>query len=382
MRRLNLFQRFVASESAGGILLAAAAAFAFVWANTPFAPAYFHMKELALPLGHPSLARSLEFWVNDGLMVIFFLLVGLEIKREVLVGELGGLRRAMLPVVAAIGGMVCPAAIYAAANWGTEGIRGWGIPMATDIAFALGVLSLLGRGVPASLKVFLTALAIIDDLGAVLVIALFYSEKLRLVGVGLSVLVVVACFAYGRLGGRRLSVFAALGVVLWYFVLTSGVHPTVAGVLLAMTIPLTADSPLHRLEHGLAPWVSYAILPVFALMNAGVTLRGDAAVVSGVTAGVALGLFVGKPLGIAGFSWLAARAGVVCLPNGAGWRSMIGIGLLGGIGFTMSLFINTLAFPHSPLLDQAKVGVLATSAIAAAAGLLVLRSSSGRGHPG
>jgi NhaA family Na+:H+ antiporter len=422
MRLLKPFQEFVASESAGGIILTLAAAAAFLWANTPFAHAYFHMKEMVLGFGHSSLQGSLEFWVNDGLMVIFFLLVGLEIKREMLAGELAGLRRAILPVVAAAGGMVCPAAIYALANWGTAGIHGWGIPMATDIAFALGVLSLVGRGVPLSLKVFLTALAIIDDLGAVLVIALFYSKQMHLVSLGLAAIVLVLCFVYGRVGGRRLSVFAALGVLLWYFMLTSGVHATVAGVLLALTIPLTAEragresagqlsgdaqgllqafrtesrpsgsalrqsasepqsgSPLQRLEHALGPWVAYAILPVFALMNAGVAVRGNALSVSDVTIGVCAGLLVGKPLGIVGFSWLATRTGLTRLPKGTSWGSITGVGLLGGIGFTMSLFINALAFGHSDLSDQAKLGVLSTSVLAAIVGLLVLRYVAGRRH--
>ena len=405
-RWLNPFQEFAASESAGGIILAFAAALAFVWANTPAADAYFHMKETVLGIGRWGLHGSLEFWVNDGLMVIFFLLVGLEIKREMLAGELAGLRRALLPVLAAVGGMLCPAAIYALINWGTEGIRGWGIPMATDIAFALGALSLLGRRVPLSLKVFLTALAIIDDLGAVLVIALFYSEKLHLVSLGLSLLMVLLCFVYGRLGGRRLSVFAILGIPLWYFMLTSGIHATVAGVLLALTIPLTgnrerdesgqlssdpngllqkppvevpalgdhvrATSPLHRLEHALQPWVAYGIMPIFALFNAGVTVQGGGAAVGRVSLGICLGLLVGKPVGIIGFSWLAARLGLARLPEGIRWPSMAGMGLLGGIGFTMSLFIANLAFAGSHHLDHAKLAVLLTSAVAAAAGMLVV----------
>jgi Na+:H+ antiporter, NhaA family len=302
--------------------------------------------------------------------------------------------------------MLCPAAIYALINWGTEGIRGWGIPMATDIAFALGALSLLGRRVPLSLKVFLTALAIIDDLGAVLVIALFYSAKLHLVSLGLSLLAALLCFVYGRLGGRRLSVFVMLGVPLWYFMLTSGIHATVAGVLLALTIPLggnrerdesgqlssdpngllqkppvevpafadhvRASSPLHRLEHALQPWVAYAIMPIFALFNAGVTVQGGGAAVGKVSFGVCLGLLVGKPIGIIGFSWLAARLGLARLPEGIRWPAMAGIGLLGGIGFTMSLFIANLAFAGSHHLDHAKLAVLLTSAVAAAAGMLVV----------
>lgn len=379
-RWLKPFQEFAQSESAGGIVLACAAAVALLWANLASA-SYVHLKELplGLRLGPWDLQKPLEFWVNDGLMAVFFLLVGLEVKREMLIGELAGLRRAMLPILAALGGMIVPAAIYASLNWGTDAARGWGIPMATDIAFALGVLSLLGRRLPVGLKVFLTALAIVDDLGAVLVIALFYTQQLHLVSLGLSIALALACFAYGRLGGRRLAVFLPLGAVLWFFMLRSGVHATVAGVLLAMTIPIASGShsPLRRLEHALESWAAYGILPIFALLNAGVPFKVGMLVVSHVTLGVSLGLLVGKPVGIVGFSWLAARIGLVRLPDGANWRTMIGIGLLGGIGFTMSLFINALAFPESELLYQAKLGVLLTSTIAAVLGLIVLRYAAG-----
>lgn len=386
-----------------------AAILAFVWANSPWSPGYLALREtyLSLDIGGWRLEKSLLHWVNDGLMALFFFLVGLEIKREISVGELADPRNAVLAVAAALGGMVVPAAIYATLNWGGDGIDGWGIPVATDIAFALGVMALLGDRVPLSLKVFLTALAIVDDLGAVLLIALFYTNEVGLLDLGLALGTLALAFAYGRSGGRNLKVFAFLGVVVWFFVLQSGVHATVAGVLLALIIPLKrkippedlrdelgtaleqgrfeevevkvanlervlgdAQSPLHRLEHLLNPWVAFLVLPVFALFNAGVSLGGG--VSNLVTAGVFLGLLVGKPVGVLAFSWLATRLGWASLPEGVGWRSIAGAGLLAGVGFTMSLFVGGLAFDDSGLLDQAKLGVLAASVLAAALGLTLL----------
>jgi NhaA family Na+:H+ antiporter len=360
-------------------------------------------------LGGWSLEKPLLLWVNDGLMALFFFLVGLEIKREVSVGELSEPRDAVLAVVAAVGGVVVPGVIYAGINWGGEGISGWGVPVATDIAFALGIMSLLGSRVPLSLKVFLTALAIVDDLVAVLIIALFYTEGISLVDLVLSFGVLALTFVYGLNGGRNLKVFAFLGVVAWFFMLQSGIHATVAGVLLALTIPMKrkiapedlrdelrggledqrfegvemkvanlervledTQSSLHRLEHLLHPWVAFLVLPVFALFNAGVSLGGGGGVLNPVTAGVFLGLLVGKPVGVLVFSWLATRLGLASLPEGVGWASMAGASCLAGIGFTMSLFVGGLAFEDGGLLDQAKLGVLSASVLAAVLGLALL----------
>ncbi len=410
-RLLNPFEEFVRGESAGGITLIAAALLAFAWANSPFAPGYFALQEtpFGIGIGGFGLEKPLLLWVNDGLMAVFFFLVGLEIKREVSVGELANPRDAALAVIAALGGVVAPASIYAAINWGGEGIAGWGVPMATDIAFALGVMALLGSRVPLSLKVFLTALAIVDDLIAVSVIALFYTAEVDLLSLALSLGVLALAFAYGRRGGRSLRGFALLGLLVWFFMLQSGVHATVAGVLFALVIPMNrrippedlrdelrsglergefeevetkvanlervledAQSPLHRLEHSLHPWVAFVVMPVFALFNAGVSLTGGGGLANPVALGVLLGLLVGKPVGVLGASWLAVRMGWSSLPQGASWGAMAGVSLLAGIGFTMSLFIGTLAFAGSTLLDAAKLGVLAASVVAAVAGLAIL----------
>lgn len=408
---LSPFEEFVKSESAGGIALIGAAILAFAWANSPLSPSYFALQEtyFGVGIGGFGLEKPLLLWVNDGLMALFFFLVGLEIKREVTVGELSEPRDAILAMVAAVGGVTVPAAIYAVINWGGQGIGGWGVPVATDIAFALGMMALLGDRVPLSLKVFLTALAIVDDLFAVLLIALFYTAEIGLgyLAVGLGVLALA--FAYGRGGGRNLKVFALLGVVAWFFVLQSGVHATVAGVLLALTIPMkrkiapedlqddlkanlenqsfeevevkaenlekvleNAQSPLHRIEHSLHPWVAFLVLPVFALFNAGVALGGGGGVLNTVTVGVFLGLLVGKPVGVLLFSWLATRLGWASLPEGVSWPMMAGAGLLAGIGFTMSLFVGGLAFEEDGLLDQAKLGVISASVLAAGLGLTLL----------
>ena len=423
-RLVRAFQDFFRLEAAGGILLLVATAAALVWANSPLAPWYRELWHTIVTVGAgPAvLAKPLELWVNDGLMAIFFFVVGLEIKREVMVGELASPKRAALPAVAALGGMVAPAAIYLAFNLGGAGGRGWGIPMATDIAFAIGVLALLGDRVPFGLKVFLTALAIVDDLGAVLVIALFYTSELSMSALGAAGVVLVGMIALNLAGVRRIGPYALFGVLLWVALLKSGVHATVAGVLGALTIPSGArintgafrarsrhlldefeaadanpgthhmsssqhesiyglsslieevETPLQRLVHALHPWVTFGIMPVFALANAGVTLTnglGDA-LAHPVTLGVVGGLVVGKPLGIAGFAWLGITIGLAERPPGATLRQVIGVGMLGGIGFTMSLFIGSLAFGESPLLDNAKVGILLASLVAGVAGAIVL----------
>ncbi|MDF1505692.1 Na+/H+ antiporter NhaA [Roseisolibacter sp. H3M3-2] len=439
-RLLAPFRQFAHTASSGGVVLLAATAVALAWANSPWAASYHHLWETPITLGAGGWAArtTLHHLINDGLMAVFFFLVGLEIKREVLAGELASVRRAALPMVGALGGMVVPAALYALVNAGGPGAPGWGVPMATDIAFALGVLALLGDRVPVGLKVFLAALAIVDDIGAVLVIAVFYSGGVAWGALGTAAALVALAALANLAGVRRPGAYAAVGVALWAAVLLSGVHATVAGVLLAMTIPVrtriaegtflreaervlhdfdaaaqcssadpratvlgnaghhtaleelerlsdAAQPPLIRMEHALHGVVAFAIMPLFALANAGVTLGGDAlraAAAHPVTLGALLGLLVGKPVGIVGFSWAAVRLGWASLPHGVTWRSLAGAGVLGGIGFTMALFIAGLAFPGadgaaggaSPLLDAAKVGVLAASTVAGVAGWLLLRA--------
>jgi NhaA family Na+:H+ antiporter len=379
-RPVSLLRAFIESEAAGGLLLMGAAALALIVANSPLAPAYFGaLKVYVGPL-------SLGHWINDGLMAVFFLLVGLEIKREVLDGQLASWSNRALPGIAAIGGMLVPALIYVAFNLGTpETLRGWAIPTATDIAFALGVLSLLGPRVPASLKVFLAALAILDDLGAVLVIAVFYTGSISTLDLGLAAATLAVLVAMGRLRVPVLWPFLLVGLVLWVFVLRSGVHATIAGVLLAMTIPLRPapaapddmrHSLLHQLEHALARPVAFAVVPVFGFANAGVALGGLglAALAQPVTLGIAMGLLVGKLVGVFGAAALAIRLGLATLPFRATWQHLLGVALLCGIGFTMSLFIALLAFPDAPqTLEQAKIGILGGSLMAGLAGYVLLR---------
>jgi NhaA family Na+:H+ antiporter len=379
------FQRFFEIEAAGGIVLLVAAAVALLWANSRWSGSYERLWELPITLGVAPLAmtESLHLWINDGLMVVFFLLVGLEIKREALVGELASLKKSALPLAGAVGGMVVPAAIYASLNAGTPGIRGWGIPMATDIAFALGVLALLGSRAPTGLKVFLAALAITDDIGAVLVIAFFYTAQLSLTALAAAAVVLALLAAANRAGVRTMWVYAPLGIVLWVAFLKSGVHATVAGVLLAMTIPARtaagewdeSRSPLLALEERLHGPVSFGIMPLFALANAGLHLDRRLAAAFGepIALGVLLGLALGKPIGITAAAWATVRAGLAALPEGVSWRGLHGAAWLGGIGFTMSLFIAGLAFTTADALDAAKAGILAASAIAGIIGTLVLR---------
>lgn len=376
---LSALRDFLHSEAAGGIVLMVVAALALVVANSPAAPLYFGaLKSYVLGL-------SVLHWINDALMAVFFLLVGLEIKREMLDGQLSSWSRRVLPGFAALGGMVAPALIYVAFNLDApESLRGWAIPTATDIAFALGVLSLLGSRVPASLKVFLTALAILDDLGAVIIIAVFYTAGLSGLYLGLAGATLVALIALNRLGVMRLAPYLLLGLALWYFTLKSGVHATLAGVALALTIPLTPSpakpdstvSPLHRLEHGLHPYVAFLVIPIFGFANAGVSFAGLglSTLAAPVPIGIMLGLFLGKQIGVFGFSWLAIRTGFADLPARASWAQFYGIALLCGIGFTMSLFIGLLAFPDSEALQsQTKIGVIAGSLLSGVSGWLLLR---------
>ncbi|MBR0653265.1 Na+/H+ antiporter NhaA [Roseomonas terrae] len=380
LRPISVLRSFLDNAAAGGLVLMAAAASALVIANSALAPAYF------AALGAYVGPMSIGHWINDGLMAVFFLLVGLEIKREMLDGQLASWSNRALPGIAAAGGMLVPALVYLAFNAGSaEMARGWAIPTATDIAFALGVMSLLGPRVPAALKVFLAALAIIDDLGAVVIIALFYSGQLSMLDLGFAATALAVLIGMNRTGVARLSPFLLVGVVLWFFVLRSGVHATIAGVLLALTIPLRpapaapddlVHSLLHQLEHALQKPVAFLVVPIFGFANAGVSFAGlslDTAT-QPLTLGVALGLLLGKLVGVLGASALAIRLGIASLPFRASWTHMLGVALLCGIGFTMSLFIGLLAFADYPLLQaEAKIGILAGSLAAGSLGWLVLR---------
>jgi NhaA family Na+:H+ antiporter len=377
-RPLSALRAMLVSEAGGGLVLMASAALALAVANSSLSTAYFAGLETEIG------SLSVLHWINDALMAVFFLLVGLEIKREVLDGRLRTWPDRILPGLAALGGMVAPALVYVAVNrHAPETIRGWAIPAATDIAFALGVLALLGKRVPVSLKVFLTALAIIDDLGAVLIIALFYTAGLSLPMLGGAALTLAVLAGLNRAGVSRLPPYLVLGAVLWVFVLKSSVHATVAGVLLALAIPLRPSigrpddpaSPLHRLEHAIQPWSAYLILPIFGFANAGVSLAGvgPGLLLEPVTLGVALGLVLGKQAGVFGLVLAAVKLGLAQRPAGAGWAQIYGVSLLCGVGFTMSLFIGLLAFADTPALEtETKIGVLVGSVVCMLAGALVL----------
>lgn len=386
-RPLSLLRRFLDQEAAGGYVLMAAAALALLVANSALGPLYFAALETKLggSIGPVELKETLLHWINDGLMAVFFLLVGLEIKREILDGQLRGVSRIMLPGIAALGGMVAPALIYLAINAGNaETLRGWAIPAATDIAFALGILSLLGPRVPTALKIFLTALAILDDLGAIAIIAIAYTSDLDVTALIVSAVLLAVLIGLNLLRVRHLSPYLILGAVLWYFVLKSGVHATLAGVALALTIPLharpgaaddLANSPLHRLEHALHRPVSFFIVPIFGFANAGLSFAGLglSALLDPVPLGVALGLFLGKQIGVFGAAFAAVKLGLADMPRYASALQLYGVSLLCGIGFTMSLFIGNLAFTDPDLVDETKIGVLMGSLLSALAGLLVLR---------
>ncbi len=423
----SIFQEFFKLEASAGILLLLFSAIALVWANSSWSQGYFNLwgkTYLTIGLDEWALSKPLILWINDGLMAIFFFVVGLEIKREVLAGELSSLRKAALPIAGAIGGMVVPALIYVAFNAGGPGAGGWGVPMATDIAFTLGALALLGSRAPLPLKIFVTALAIVDDIGAVLVIAFFYSADLAaswlLVAAGILLLLALL----NRLGIKNSMPYAVLGFGVWLAVLYSGVHATIAGILVALTIPARADtdrkaflaaarqalkeyeaniddqetggisqrqaaawalevasdkaeSPLQRLEHQLHPWVSYLVMPIFALSNAGVNFGGSEfreVIADPITLGILAGLAIGKPLGITSLSWLAVKMRLADLPENITFRHIIGASLLAGIGFTMALFIANMAFVDEAQLNAAKIGILIASAAAGIAGFGLLRA--------
>jgi len=369
-------------EAAAGLTLLAAAILALIVANSPLREAYERMLEMRVVLGVPPLmlAKSVLHWTNDGLMAIFFFVVGLEIKREALRGALSSRRTASLPLIAAVGGMVVPALIYIAINWDNSvALRGWAIPAATDIAFAVGILALLGSRVPPTLKIFLLALAIIDDLVAILIIAIFYTANLSLSALALASAGIAVLALFNRMGVLRVWPYLLVGALVWVCVLKSGVHATLAGVATALAVPLTGpkrgeEGPLEDLEHRLSPWVSFLILPVFAFANAGVSLAGISAaeLVSPIPLGIALGLLIGKPLGIYGAARAAIATGFGETPAGASQMQLFGTAVLGGIGFTMSLFIGMLAFPDSDASTEVRVGVLAGSLLSAVVGYMLL----------
>jgi NhaA family Na+:H+ antiporter len=419
------FQEFAARETSGGILLLACTIIALIWANSPWEQTYRDLLHTPLTVGFGKfiLSRDIHFWVNDALMAVFFFVVGLEIKRELLAGELASARQAALPILAALGGVVMPAILYSAVNAGGPGARGWAIPMATDIAFAIGVMALLGDRIPLGLKVFLTALAIVDDIAAVVVIAIFYTSDLAWTAVGIAAVCLLVALGANRLGVRHPLLYALIGALLWVTVLQSGIHATIAGVLLAFVIPsrtainapeflhhsramldhfevasrtepldILADieqqtaiealedacekmqPPLHHLEQMLHPWATFLIMPLFALANAGVSFSGDIAnaIAQPITFGIFLGLVAGKPLGVSLASGLAVRLKLASLPDGVSWKHVHGAGWLAGIGFTMSLFMTGLAFTDEAQLTSAKLGILIASVCAGCVGALIL----------
>lgn len=377
-----MLRDFVGKESAGGLVLIVAAAVALIVANSSMWPAYQSFLATPVNFGVGSLVaidKPLLLWINDGLMALFFFLIGLEVKREILAGQLRSWKQAALPVYAAIGGMLVPALVFLAFNAGEPpNIRGWAIPAATDIAFALGLLALLGSRVPVALKALLLAIAIIDDIGAITIIALFYTEQMNLAALGLAVIPAAGMLVLNKAGVARTIPYFLLGALLWYLVLKSGVHATLAGVATAMFVPLATgeERPLERLEHALHPWVAFLILPIFAFANAGVSFAGAgiAALLAPLSLGIAAGLVVGKQIGVFGACWIAAKTGLATVPSGVSFRQLYGLACLAGIGFTMSLFIGGLAFDAPSDIDAVKMGVLSGSFISAVIGLAVLAS--------
>ncbi len=381
-RIIRPFKEFFQSEQITGFILIFCVGISLLIANSSGAEGYHYLLsyEFGISVGNISFERSLHFWINDALMAVFFLLVGLEIKREVLEGELAGFKKASLPIFAALGGMLVPALFYTLFNKSLDSISGWGIPMATDIAFALGILSLLGKRVPLSIKVFLAALAIADDLGAILVIALFYTEQLQSSYLLYAALIVVTLIALNRTDRKNLLYYLIPGIFLWYFIYRSGIHATISGVLLALCIPTNKSreiSPLERLEHSLHKPVAFFIMPIFALSNTDISFSKElfAALSSPVSLGIILGLCVGKPMGILFFSYLAIRLNFSNLPARANWIHVAGVGCLAGIGFTMSIFIALLSFPNAADTQLlAKLSILIASVISAIIGFTILRT--------
>ena len=383
---LKPFQKFAQLQAAGSVLLLLTTVGALIWSNSSLGDSYEHFWQTALPLGwgHIQFSQTLHFWINEGLMTLFFLLVGLEIKRELQSGELSSPRQASLPILGALGGMMVPAGLYVLLNPpGTAYANGWGIPTVTDIAFAVGALAILGNRVPIGLKVFLVALAIVDDIGAILIIALFYSHGIQPVFLACAAGIIMLALFLNRRGEQRAWPYVILGIPLWLTLLKSGIHPTIAGVLLAFTIPAsiqsdeinTIEAPLQRLEHALHPWVTYAILPLFALSNAGVRVPWhelSTALGQPLSLGIMTGLFLGKPLGITLTTWGSVKAGWAKLPANVSWPQIHAAGVLGGIGFTMSVFITLLAFQEPSQVAFAKLAILLASGLSALVGVGLL----------
>ena len=381
---LRAIDRFFSHEASGGILLMLSALAALLVANSPLSSGYHETlgTYLAVTFGGEGLQKPLILWINDGLMAIFFFLIGLELKREMLEGKLKNPKDVMLPGMAAVGGMVLPALVFLWFNISIpETVGGWAIPAATDIAFALGILALIGSRAPASLKVFLLTLAILDDLGAIVIIALFYTAELKVHYLMMALMPLAALAWLNMRGQHRMAPMILLGAIMWFFVLKSGVHATLAGVVTAFFIPLTdkwGKSPLHSLEHALAPYVLYLIVPIFAFANAGVVLQGltFSDLLAPLPMGIALGLIIGKQVGVFGVTWLMVKSGLARMPTGANWLHIYGIACLAGIGFTMSLFIGGLSYSDQTLMNEVRLGVLSGSAVSAVLGFMVLRMAS------
>ncbi len=432
-RLLRPFEAFARHRLAGAGLLMLATLVAIIWANSPWSELYHHLLEIEVGFDAQDarISKSIHHWINDGLMSVFFFLVGLEIKRELMVGELSTIRKATLPAIAAVGGMIVPAIVYHLLNGGTPSAKGWGIPMATDIAFALGVLALLGDRIPLGLKVFLTALAIVDDIGAVVVIAIFYTSDLSLLALGAGLVCLGASIALNLLGTRNPASYLIVGIATWFCFLESGVHATIAAILMAFTIPARtaidggdfmarmrilvdkleehglpedrsmndntqqtlfekmnetidhASAPLQRIEHGLAGPSTFFVLPIFALANAGVTLHGGllSELANTIPLGIILGLLVGKTVGISLSSWLAVKVGIANLPEHVTWPQVVGVAMLGGIGFTMALFVAALAFSDPARIEAAKVGILVGSITSGTLGFLLVRATCNKPAP-
>jgi len=385
---MKIIDNFIKKESSAGILLIAVTILALLLQNSILSDFYtsFLHTHVEIRFGDLQIAKPLLLWVNDGLMAIFFLLIGLEVKREVMEGHLSSIQQIALPAIAALGGMVVPALVFIIFNQSEPfALNGWAIPTATDIAFALGILSLLGNRVPLSLKIFLMALAIIDDLGAIIIIALFYTSELSTISIAIASASLVILFVMNRLGVIRKTAYILVGVILWVSVLKSGVHATLAGVALAFMIPLNSKdkegkkfSMLKNMEHGLHYWVAFMILPLFAFVNAGVDLKGISIeeMITPVPLGIMLGLFIGKQVGVFGFSWMAIKLGWAKLPNKSSWLQLYGVAVLTGIGFTMSLFVDSLAYNDTQIYHYAdKLAILMGSFLSATVGYLILRSA-------
>lgn len=382
---LRAIDKFFRHEASGGILLMLSAVAAMIVANSALSVFYedFLGAYFAVTLDGVGLKKPLILWINDGLMAIFFFLIGLELKREMMEGKLKNPADVVLPGMAAVGGMVMPALIFVALNWGLPSVTGWAIPAATDIAFALGILALMGSRAPASLKVFLLTLAILDDLGAIIIIALFYTAELKIDYLYLALIPLGGLIWLNLKGAHRMAPMILLGVVMWFFVLKSGVHATLAGVVTAFCIPMKdkwGKSPLHSLEHALTPYVLYLIIPVFAFANAGVVLQGMtfADLFAPLPLGIALGLILGKQVGVFGVTFLMVKAGMARMPHGANWLHIYGVACLAGIGFTMSLFIGSLSFSDAAMVNQVRMGVLSGSAISAILGAAALWVASNK----